>query len=71
MTTKMRNVRSYLKELEKTEGERTEQVKEGLEMYIDLWKKAIERGVIVETDEVDSALAKIEKAGGLYKAAGD
>jgi hypothetical protein len=71
VTTKMRNVRSYLKELEKTEGERTEQVKEGLEMYIDLWKKAIERGVIVETDEVDSALAKIEKAGGLYKAAGD
>ena len=71
MTARMRNVRSYLEELEKTKEERTEQVKEGLEMYIDLWKKAIERGVIVETDEVDSALAKIENAGGLYKAAGD
>ena len=71
MTARMRNVRSYLEELEKTKEERTEQVKEGLEMYIDLWKKAIERGVIGETDEVDSALVKIENAGGLYKAAGD
>jgi hypothetical protein len=68
---KVRDVRSYLEELEKTKGDRNEQVKEGLEMYIDLWRKAIERGVIGESDEVDSALVKIEQAGGLYKAAGD
>jgi len=68
---KVRDVRSYLDELEKTKGDRNEQVKEGLEMYIDLWRKAIERGVIGESDEVDSALVKIEQAGGLYKAAGD
>jgi hypothetical protein len=67
----VRDVRSYLEELEKTKGDRNEQVKEGLEMYIDLWRKAVERGVIVESDEVDSALVKIEQAGGLYKAAGD
>ena len=71
MTARVRNVRSYLEELGKTKEDRTEQVKEGLEMYIDLWKKAIERGVILETDEVDDALVKIEDAGGLYKAAGD
>jgi hypothetical protein len=71
LTARVRNVRSYLEELEKTKEDRTEQVKEGLEMYIDLWKKAIERGVVVESDEVDNALVKIEKAGGLYKAAGD
>ena len=68
---KVRDVRSYLDELEKTKGDRNEQVKEGLEMYIDLWRKVIERGVIVESDEVDTALVKIEQAGGLYKAAGD
>lgn len=64
-------MKEYLSELEKTKGDRTEQVKEGLEMYIDLWRNAIERGVIREGDRVDEALAKIEKAGGLYKAAGD
>ncbi len=40
-------------------------------MYIDLWKKAIEHGVVGEGDKVDEALAKIESVGGLYKAAGD
>jgi hypothetical protein len=40
-------------------------------MYIDLWRKALDRGVVVEDDGVDEALEKIEKVGGLYKAAGD
>jgi len=64
-------VKEYLSELERSKGDRTEQVKEGLEMYIDLWKKAIERGVVGEGDKVDEALVKIDRAGGLYKAAGD
>lgn len=68
---KARDVRSYLKELEKTKEGRTDQVKEGLEIYIDLWRKTIERGIVAEADEVDAALAKIERRGGLYKAAGD
>ena len=61
----------YLAELSKSKGGRTEQVQEGLGMYIDLWKKAIERGVVDEGDRVDEALEKIERVGGLYKAAGD
>jgi len=69
--TKARDVRSYLEELEKTKEGRSEQVKEGLEIYIDLWRKAIGRGVVEETDGVDSALVKIEKEGGLYRAAGE
>jgi hypothetical protein len=69
--TKAKDVRTYLDELERTKEGRTEQVREGLEIYIDLWRRAMRRGVIAETDGVDDALAKIESEGGLYKAAGD
>ena len=71
MTSRVKDVRSYIDELQRTKEDRSEQVKEGLEIYIDLWEKAIERGVVEETDGVDSALAKIEKEGGLYAAAGE
>ena len=67
----MKDVRSYIDELERTKDGRPEQVKDGLEIYIDLWEKAIERGVVEETDGVDMALTKIEKKGGLYAAAGE
>jgi len=67
----VKDVRSYIDELERTKDGRPEQVKEGLEIYIGLWKKAIERGVVAETDRVDTALAKVEKEGGLYAAAGE
>jgi hypothetical protein len=69
--TATRDVRSYLAELEKTKEGRSDQVKEGLEIYIGLWRKAIERGVVAETDKVDDALTKIEGGGGLYKVAED
>ena len=71
MTVRMKDVRTYIDELERTKEDRPEQVKEGLEIYINLWEKAIERGVVEETDGVDTALAKIEKEGGLYAAAGE
>lgn len=71
MTSRVKDVRSYIDELQRSKDGRPEQVKEGLEIYIDLWEKAIERGVVDETDGVDSALAKIEKEGGLYAAAGE
>ncbi|HXW94768.1 MAG TPA: hypothetical protein VEJ19_03580 [Nitrososphaerales archaeon] len=71
MTVRMKDVRAYIDELEKTKEDRPEQVKEGLEIYISLWEKVIERGVVEETDGVDAALAKIEKEGGLYAAAGE
>jgi hypothetical protein len=54
-----------------TKEGRPEQVKQGLEIYIGLWEKAIERGVVDESDGVDAALAKIEEKGGLYSAAGE
>jgi hypothetical protein len=71
VTARARDVRTYLEELERTKEGRSDQVKEGLEIYIDLWRRAIERGVIAETDGVDAALAKIESSGGLYQAAGE
>jgi hypothetical protein len=66
-----KDVRAYIEELEKTKESRSEQVREGLEIYIDLWEKTIERGVVAESDGIDAALAKIEKMGGLYEAAGE
>ena len=71
MKPKSKDVRAYIEELGKTKVNRPEQVREGLEIYISLWERAIERGVIEQTDGVDAALAKIEKAGGLYVAAGE
>ena len=71
MSAKVRDVKGYLAELEKTKLERTDQVKEGLEIYIDLWRRAIQGGVVAESDSVDEALRKIDERGGLYKAAGD
>lgn len=71
MTERMKDVRTYIEELERTKEDRPEQVKEGLEIYIGLWEKAIERGVVEETDGVDAALAKIDEEGGLYAAAGE
>lgn len=69
MSSWMRKVRDYLDELAKTKNDRSEQVKEGLEIYIDLWKKAIENKVVEESDDVDVALSKIEGRGGLRRAA--
>lgn len=71
MTAKVRDVRTYLEELERNKEGRGAQVKEGLEIYIDLWRRAIEKGVISESEGVESALAKIESRGGLYQAAGE
>jgi hypothetical protein len=71
LSAKVRSVDDYLEELERTKGERTEQVRAGLEIYIELWRKAIGKGVIRGSDGVDDALAKIDARGGLYEAAGD
>jgi len=68
-TTRARNVRDYIEELQRSKEDREEQVREGLEIYIGLWKKAIERGIVAPSDDVESALEKIEEKGGLYKVA--
>lgn len=71
MTSNAKNVKDYIKELESTKNDRPQQVKEGLEIYVDLWRRAIQRGVISESDTVNEALSKLEEKGGLYKVAGD
>jgi hypothetical protein len=69
--SRQRRVDDYLEELERKKEGRDPQVREGLEIYLDLWKKAIERGVVSGKDPVDVALAKLDKKGGLYKAVED
>jgi hypothetical protein len=68
LKAKARNVGDYLNDLEGSMGGRTEQVKDGLQIYIGLWKRAIEKGVVSERDDVETALVKLESKGGLYKA---
>lgn len=64
-----KSVGSYLEELDRSKEGREEQVKQGLEIYIELWRKAIEKGVVASTDDVETALEKLDQMGGLYKAA--
>jgi len=71
VTQGFKDVRTYLDELEHSKEGRSEQVSAGLEIYVDLWRKAIKRGVISGEDGVDVALAKLDKEGGLYAAAGN
>jgi hypothetical protein len=66
---KAKNVGEYLQELKRSMEGRSEQVKDGLQIYIDLWSKAIEKGVLSSADDVESALEKLDAKGGLYKAA--
>ena len=65
---KPRTVSGYIEELERTKEGRPEQVKEGLELYLDLWRKVVANGVVLPEDDVEVALQKIEKKGGLYAA---
>jgi len=67
----LKSLGEYLDELEKTKEGRPDQVREGLESFIDLWRMAIEKGVVSEAEPVDEALQKVEAKGGLYKASED
>jgi hypothetical protein len=71
MVAKARTVSGYLDELERNKKDKPDQVREALDIYVALWKRAIENGVVGPSDEMDLALAKIEKGGGLYKSAGE
>lgn len=71
MASKVRTLGEYLRELEKTKRGKPEQVSNALETYLDLWKRAIEKGIVQSTDGVSDALSKIEERGGLYRAAED
>jgi uncharacterized membrane protein len=62
-------VREYLTQLKATRKGKPAQIKEALDVYIELWDKAVGNGTVTEGDEIVAALSKIDKAGGLYQAA--
>jgi hypothetical protein len=66
-----KTVGEYLRELRENKKEKPAQVREALEIYIDLWESAIKNQTISVEEEIDEALAKLEAKGGLYQAASD
>jgi len=64
-------VRDYIDQLKQTKKGKPSQIKEALDIYADLWDKVVENGTVSEDDEVSEALSKIDRAGGLYEAAGE
>ena len=63
-------VREYLEQLKETKKGKPPQIKDALDIYIELWESVVKNGIVSDEDEVALALSKIEKAGGLYEAAG-
>jgi hypothetical protein len=63
-------VREYLAQLKETRKGKPQQIRDALDIYTEMWDRVIENGTVSEDDEVSIALSKIEKAGGLYEAAG-
>ncbi|HVB96052.1 MAG TPA: hypothetical protein VND41_05575 [Nitrososphaerales archaeon] len=63
-------VREYLEQLKETRKGKPPQIREALDIYLEMWDKVIENGTVSKDDEVALALSKIDKAGGLYEAAG-
>ena len=59
------SVKEYLTQLKATKKGKPAQIKEALEIYIELWDKAVRNGTVGEGDEIAAALSKIDKAGGL------
>ena len=71
MPQKSRLVSGYLKELRQTRKEKPDQVREALEIYVQLWESVIRKGIISPDDDIGEALKKIDAIGGLYQAAQD
>jgi hypothetical protein len=64
------SVKEYLQQLKGTKKGKPPQVKDALDVYVELWESVIDNGTVSREDEVGEALAKLDKAGGLYKASG-
>ena len=62
-------VREYLAQLKATKKGKPPQIRDALDIYIGLWNEVVKNGTVAEADEIDVALSKIDKAGGLYQAA--
>jgi len=71
VTEGLKRLSEYLDELEANKNSKPDQVREGIEAYIGLWHRAVEKGVVLPSDEIGVALAKVEERGGLYKVAED
>ena len=71
MAPASKSVSEYMDELEKNKSEKPDQVRDGIEIYLGLWRRALEKGVVSPSDEISAALAKVDEKGGLYKAAED
>ncbi|MDA4117857.1 MAG: hypothetical protein OK455_05880 [Thaumarchaeota archaeon] len=63
-------VSEYLKQLKETKKGKPPQIRDALDIYIELWEKVVERKIISDDEEIEAALSKIDKAGGLYQASG-
>jgi hypothetical protein len=63
-------VRDYVGQLKETKKGKPPQIREALDVYIELWDRVVKNGTVGEGDEVGVALTKIDRAGGLYHAAG-
>jgi hypothetical protein len=62
-------VRQYLDQLKETKKGKPPQIRDALDIYMEMWDKVIKNGTVSADDEVALALSKIDKAGGLYEAA--
>jgi hypothetical protein len=66
-----KNVTEYLEELERNEDDKSDQVRDGIEIYPGLWRRALEKGMVQPSGGISDAFAKIEEKGGLYEVAED
>ncbi len=62
-------VREYLEQLKEVRKGKPPQIRDALDIYVEMWDKVIENGLVSKDDEVALALTKIDDAGGLYEAA--
>ena len=69
LSAKAKSVEEYLKELGDSKRDKPAQIRDALQIYIDLWKKTIEKGIVQRSDDIETALTKIDNQGGLYLAA--
>jgi hypothetical protein len=69
VTTKYKTVDEYLKELSKSKADKPHQVRQGIEIYVELWEAVLRKGLVGPGDDIETALAKLESLGGLYTAA--
>lgn len=70
MPRSIKTVGEYLRELRQNKKEKPAEVKEALEVYIDLWESAIKNKTVSPDENIEDALAKLDAKGGLVKAAG-